>query len=85
MRRPNLRDFLVPLGIIVGALVGLCIALIDLPSAGSVKAALPGDPGDGVAMLAMFYMFAGAMAGAFIAVVLALTLYFKKRQSLRLK
>lgn len=36
-------------------------------------------------MLAMFYMFTGAIAGAFISVVLAITLYFKKRQSLRLK
>jgi hypothetical protein len=39
-----------------------------------VKAAFPGDPGDGMAMLAMFYMFAGAIAGAFVGVVLAITL-----------
>jgi membrane associated rhomboid family serine protease len=84
MRQPHLRDFIVPSGIVFGALVGLCIALIDLPSAGAVKA-LPGDPGEGTAMLAMFYMFAGAIAGAFVGVVLALTLYFKRRQSLRLK
>jgi hypothetical protein len=84
MQRPNLRDFIVPLGIVFGALVGLCIALIDLHSAGAVKA-LPGDPRDGLGLLAVFYMFAGAISGALAGVVLALTLYFKKRQSLRLK
>jgi hypothetical protein len=85
MRRPNSRDFIVPLGIVCGALVGLCVAWIDLPSAGALKAALPGDSRDGLGLLAVFYMFTGAMAGAFAGVVLALTLYFKKRQSLRLK
>jgi hypothetical protein len=80
MRRPALSDFVIPVGIAGGALVGLLLAVIDLPDGTSVKDAYRGDPKDSLGMLAVFYIFAGAIAGTLVGLAVAITLYFKKRR-----
>jgi hypothetical protein len=78
MKGPTWRDLIIPLGMGGGAVIGLLVAIISLRgSASNVRS--PDDPGDALAMLGMFFMFAGAIIGTFIGIVVAIALYLKKR------
>jgi hypothetical protein len=76
MRPPTLKELIVPLAMIGGAIAGLLYASYDLPSYGQTST---NDVREAAGMLAVIYMFLGAIAGAVAGIIAALGLHYKKR------
>ena len=84
LKGPTWRDLVLPLGMGGGAATGFFFALILLRTSESgVRSS--NDPGDAPAMLGIFFMFAGAIIGTFIWMVVAIALYLKKRRQAKLR
>ena len=84
LKGPSWRDMVIPLGMGGGAVVGLLVAIF-MAGTGESEARRPDDPGDALAMLGVFFMFAGAAAGTVIGVVVAVVLYLKRRREMEFK
>ena len=77
MQLPTLKELIIPLAMIAGAVAGLLYASYDLPSYREASADVTGEGGG---LLAVIYMFEGAIAGAVTGIIVALFLYVKKRR-----
>jgi NhaP-type Na+/H+ or K+/H+ antiporter len=75
---------IIPLGMGGGAVVGLLVAMF-MAGTGEPEVRRPDDPGDALAMLGVFFMFAGAAAGTVLGVVVAVVLYLKRRREMKFK
>ncbi len=84
LKGPTWRDLIIPIGMGGGTVIGLLVAVILLRG-GAPNLRSPDDPGDAPAMLGMFFMFAGAIIGTFIGIVVAIALYLKKRWQVKLR
>lgn len=74
----------IPLAMGGGAVVGLLVAIF-MAGAGESEVRRPDDPGDALAMLGVFFMFAGAATGTVIGVIVAVVLYLKRRREMKFK
>ena len=72
----------IPLGMGGGAVVGVLvsIAMIGIGESGARR---PGDPGDAHAMLGVFFMLPGTVAGTVIGLIVAAVLYLKRKRELK--
>jgi hypothetical protein len=84
IKGPTWRDMVIPLGMGGGAVAGLLV-VIFMTGTGESEVRSPDDPGDALAMLGVFFMFAGAAIGTFIGVIAAIVLYLKRRRDMKLK
>ncbi len=84
MKGPSWKDMVIPLGIAGGAVGGLLVAMF-MAGAGESGVRRPDDPGDALAMLGVFFMFAGAAAGTVVGVIVAVVLYLKRKREMKFK
>jgi hypothetical protein len=83
MKRPSLRDMVIPLGMFGGACAGLLVATFMNVVGEPAGVRRPGDPGDAPAMLGVFFMLAGATAGTVLGVIVAIASYLKRRREMK--
>jgi hypothetical protein len=69
----------IPLGMAGGAIIGVLVIVLQ-SGVGDSEARAPGDPGDALAMLAVFSMLAGAAYGTVVGVIVAAVLSLKRKR-----
>ena len=74
----------IPLGMGGGAAVGLLVAIFMTGTVES-EVRISDNPGDARAMLGVFFMFAGAVAGTVVGVIVAIALQLKRRREVKFK
>jgi len=74
----------IPLGMGGGAVVGLLVAIF-MAGIGEPEVRRLDGPGDALAMLGVFFMFAGAVTGTVIGVIVAIMLYLKRKREMKFK
>jgi hypothetical protein len=84
MKKPSWRDMIIPLGMLGGGIAGLLV-VAPTPGTAEPEVRSPGDPGDALAMLGVFFMLAGAAVGTVVGVIVTLALYLIRRRETKYK